>query len=497
MANDITWIAQPRQETFLQMVMDPEGPDEILYGGAAGGGKTDALLIAGILYAHLFKAHVIFFRKTYKELEGKPIPRSKELIPRSMARPFNESKHTWFFHNGGILQFSYLSQLKHLQDHQSSEYALVIWDELTHFQEFMYTYLLTRNRWSKGGLKPKSIGGTNPGGPGHAFVKRYWRLPTKNDTYPPQLPEMVWEAPKTPEMIQANLPAKKRVFIPARLEDNQILMKNDPTYEVNLLMQPEQIRKALREGDWDSFLGQKFGEWTPEIHVIKPFAIPKHWRRWLCHDPGYDNPHYWGWLTVDDDGFVYLYKEYGRRYNDPKKVFYSDQAERVVELNGHTELDGFGNEIIVQDKLDYCVTGKDAFNQNRFNNKTYIDYYQGAGLDFTGYIPANTDRRKRAVTMHEYLKPFQLPDGTWVAKLRVFDTCPIFIETIPSLVADELDQEKVKDDPTVDNPYDAVGYGLMSYHVEHSVAPKEEKPPIREHKDRVAKKSMRHVRRLS
>ncbi len=491
---DITWTAQPRQATFLEMVLDPTGPDEILYGGAAGGGKTDALLIACIIYADHFGVPVLFLRKTYPELEQKPIPRSKELIPRSMAK-YNETKHRWdFYRSGGILQFGSLDKAKDVEKYQSAEYALIAFDELTHFLEFQYIYLMSRNRCSKGNVKSKMISGTNPGSRGHLFVKKRWIDPAK--------PEVVWETPRTPEMVAKGIPAKRRVFIPAKLGDNQILMKADPGYEANLLMLPEQLKKALYDGDWDAFEGQKFSEFSKEIHVIKPFNIPKWWRRWMGHDPGYDNPFYWAWLAVDGDGNVYLYREYARKRDDPVKMFYRDQAAKVVDLSRYRDM--VKDEVTEQTKeeefleeVDYICTGKDAWNLSRETSKTYVDYYQEGGIPWA-FIPANTDRRFRAQTMHEYLRPFEDPEtGKLISKFHVFDTCTEFIETLPALVSDDNDAEKVADDPKVDNPYDAVGYGLISYHTGQSKPPKEEEPPIARHKNKLARQRQYNRRRLS
>jgi len=253
---------------------------------------------------------------------------------------------------------------------------------------------------------------------------------------------------------------------------------------------PETIEQAFSAGE-----GTAFPEFSADVHVIEPFPIPEWWRRWMGHDPGYDNPFYWCWFAVDDDGTVYLYREYGRDPKEPK-VFYSDQGTKVCELSKYydPETDDYRYE-----EIDFIVTGKDAFNKSRETGKTYIDYYREGGLDWVGFVPAITDRRMRKAVMHEYLKP--VPDKEnqqkMAAKLRVFNTCRHFISTLPQLVKDENDAEKVADNPEIDGPYDGAGYGLIAYHVGQSKAPEPEKGQIAKLKEKLAKTNRRFGKRLA
>jgi hypothetical protein len=273
------WKAQAGpQEWFLWYVLDqsPESPNEILYGGAAGGGKTDGLLAAGIVYCEMFpNIQVLFLRKSYPALEEKPIPRSKEMLTGTKAR-YNETKHLWTFPNGSTLKFGSLNHKGDENEYQGGEFALVIFDELTQFEEYFYFYLLTRNRTSKfasdgSRIRCKVIAGTNPGGRGHTWVKNRWVSPAPR--------WKVWDAPQSEEELRLKLPPRRRVFIPARLHDNKILMLASPEYEANLLSNPdENLRRALYYGDWDIFEGQAFPEWRAEKegkpwHVVSPFCL--------------------------------------------------------------------------------------------------------------------------------------------------------------------------------------------------------------------------------
>jgi len=259
---------------------------------------------------------------------------------------------------------------------------------------------------------------------------------------------------------------------------------------------PETEEEAFSAGE-----GTAFPEFSRSIHVCEPFPIPDHWPRWIGHDPGYDNPFWWGWFAVDEDGTVYLYREYTRSPDDSKKVFYSEQAAKVAELSRKVTVNEDGEIVEGYEKVQYIVTGKDAFNKSRETGKTYIDYYYEGGLPRQfGFIPAITDRNLRKATMHEYLKPIPtketahlpLSEQKFRAKLQIFSTCTAIIDTLPKLVKDEHDSEKVEDNPMIDNPYDGCGYALISYHMKKAKPLPEDKGKIGIIKQNLAKKAAMH-----
>lgn len=229
---------------------------------------------------------------------------------------------------------------------------------------------------------------------------------------------------------------------------------------------PETIEQAFSAGE-----GTAFPEFSPDIHVIPTFTPPKWWRKWMGHDPGYDNPFSWHWFTVDNEGTVYIYREYTREQDQPKE-FYSDQGAKVAELSKYYDVD---EDKEMHEDIGYIVTGKDAYNKSRETGKTYVDYYREGGLNF-GFIPAITDRKLRKAVWHEYLKP--IPDKEnpekMVSKVRIMDCCKQLIATLPQLIKDKNDNEKVEDNPAIDNCFDGAGYGLISHHAKQSKEPKEE-----------------------
>lgn len=249
---------------------------EVLYGGAAGGGKSEGILLGALRYIAHSEYHAGLFRRTYPELETSLIPRSRLWYPKQGGR-YNDSKHVWTFPSGARIRFGHLEYEDSVDQYQSSEFQYLGFDELTTFTRGQYTKMLARAR-SSAGIPVRVRSGTNPGGDGHDWVQQRWA---------PWLgapPEVAWEGPSADAgkplwyvneeggeryitlgearaLIRAwhaapverrpflSLPLT-RVFIPARVEDNPKLIRNDPAY-VQRLMGLDPVRRAqLRSGDW-------------------------------------------------------------------------------------------------------------------------------------------------------------------------------------------------------------------------------------------------------
>lgn len=212
--------------------------------------------------------------------------------------------------------------------------------------------------------------------------------------------------------------------------------------------------------------GVAFPEYSFDIHVCEPFEIPSHWAKWRSVDNGYTDPFAWYWFAVDEQGTVYIYREYTREVTDDR-VTYSEQAKKVMALTKETNV---------------CPTvcGHDAWNVHHLtvtkatpHGKSLIDYYADGGL--TDCVRAVTDRAMRKLTFHEYLKPYYDENmGIMVSRLKIFNTCHKIIETLPQLVVDPHDSEKIME-CSIDHWADSVGYGLIYNHVNRSSKPQEVK----------------------
>jgi hypothetical protein len=210
-----------------------------------------------------------------------------------------------------------------------------------------------------------------------------------------------------------------------------------------------------------------FPEFAEAIHVCEPFEIPEHWRRWASVDNGYNDPFCWLKYAVSEDGIVYVYYEQSRWREEPQ-VIYSDQAREF-----YNSLIYFSESTHqpLMERLDYIVAGLDAWNTHHRDRsgKNLIDYYREGGLTNVGFTHAITDQKLGKATLHEYLKPYKDENtGRVTARLQIFSTCKYLISTLPQLVNDDRRPEIVADLSDINNCYDSLRYGLISYHQRHS-----------------------------
>jgi Terminase large subunit, T4likevirus-type, N-terminal len=222
---------------------------EALYGGAAGGGKSDALLLAALQYVDIPNYSAILFRKTYADLKlpGSLIPRSHEWLTQTDAK-WNDNDKQWAFPSGATLNFGYMQTDEDRFRYQSSEFQFIGFDELTQFSRLQYTYMVSRLRRPDGLATNHPLakvplrlrGATNPGGRGHLWVKR--RFIDRTDDPPEDYTQ--------------------RIFIPAKLADNPSVDQKAYTYA--LMQLDDATRAQLLEGDWDA---REPGTWVIPDHT--------------------------------------------------------------------------------------------------------------------------------------------------------------------------------------------------------------------------------------
>lgn len=208
---------------------------EALYGGAAGGGKSDALLRAAVQFADVPGYRALLVRKTYPQLAGADglIDRSKQWLTGKAT--WNENRHRWTFPSGAVLEMRALHRKDSHYDFQGLDYDFIGFDELTHFDEEQYLYLFSRLRkLETSQIPPRMRSASNPGGRGHSWVKRRFidKLPRPDD------PD------DTPERCRA------RIFIPAKVRDNPGL--DVAEYLESLSQLDAQTRRQLEHGDWNA-----------------------------------------------------------------------------------------------------------------------------------------------------------------------------------------------------------------------------------------------------
>ena len=419
----IEYKPQKRQELFHKCPAD-----EILYGGAAGGGKSEAMLMDALKNAMKYAdCQIIMFRRTFADLERSLILRSKQIYPREIAE-YNESKKRWKFKNGSMIEFAHMAKEDDVYNYQGAQYDFIYWDELTHFTYNQYSYMLSRLRGINPNIRRQVKCATNPGGVGHAWVKeRFIDI---------GVPETIILPNATPDEPKPG----KRCFIPAKIHDNQVLLGNDPNYLRRLENLPEGIRKQLLDGDWDSFDGMAFSEWSRDVHVMKPFKIPEEWKRFRSVDYGRSAPFCCLWFAVDMDYNIYVYKE---AYQAGLNAI--DQADLIHEMTYSSE------------HIDYTVLDSACWIANQ-HGESIADTYSSRGV----YCEqASKNRLNGKDRVHAWLRVYEDEKGEKISKLRVFDTCKHVIRTLPSLPVDMRNPEDVDTDAE-DHAYDALRYGLMS-----------------------------------
>ncbi len=235
------WRPFPAQVPFLATAAR-----EALYGGAAGGGKTDALVVGPLRYVAHAKFTGIIFRRTFPELEGKVVPVSKEWYP-ALGGVYNGAKHIWEFPSGARIMLAHLQHEDDVLQYQGHEFQYIGWDELTHFTERQYVYLLSRLRTTVD-LPLEVRAGTNPGGPGHEWVFKRWGPWLDPNCAVRARPGEVLRFDNTDHGEEWRPEGRfSRVFFPARAADNPYL--NDD-YIDNLRGQDAVTRAQLIDGNW-------------------------------------------------------------------------------------------------------------------------------------------------------------------------------------------------------------------------------------------------------
>ena len=430
---------------------------EVLYGGAAGGGKSDSLLVEALRQVDIPHYRGIIFRKTYPQL-SELIDRSQTLY--SLAFPkarYNDGKHFWKFPSGAKIYFGAMQHSKDKTNYQGKRYDFIGFDELTHFTWEEYSYMFSRNRPSK---NPKSNrkticyirATTNPGGIGHGWVKQRFIDAAEPGT--PIVEEMEIILPDGGKKTVR----RDRVFIPATIFDNQALLEENPGYLGSLALLPEKERNALLYGDWETFEGQYFTEFRTEpdaamckkagitvdqakaqnrfTHVIDPLDLESGSRRgWTImrgYDFGYNKPFSVGWYAVDYDGVLY----------------------RIMELYGCTDIPNTGIKWTPEQQFQEIRRIESEHPWLRGKNIIGVadpaiwDKSRGISIADTAtkygvyFSPGDHERIPGWMQCH-YRLQF---DDRGYPRFYVFRNCKHFIRTIPLMMYDQNKPEDLDSD---------------------------------------------------
>ncbi|MEF3312331.1 terminase family protein [Paenibacillus sp. GYB004] len=407
-----------------QSVFHACGADEVVYGGAKGGGKSCGLMMEALAYGLEYPGATIYlFRETYDDLEANLIEEMKRKWPKELYS-YHESKHIATLRGGSKVFFRYVSSEADAEGYQGRSIDFVGVDELTKHTERTVQILLSCVR-SPMGFPPRFRATCNPGGVGHGWVKSRYIEATN------------YGSKEVTDPISGSTIA----FIPAQVYDNHILMQNDPAYVRRLENLPEEEKRAFLYGDWDVFVGQYFREWRRDTHVIKPFALDPNWTRFISIDWGYNDPCAVYWHAVYDQR-VYTYRELYVRFTRASEV-----AAQVRNLSQ--------GETIKYVKASPDMWHKRGHDSNQGENIAEI--FEDTWKGWAWLEKADNDRLQGWNRMREYM--VTAPDGQpyWL----ITENCENLVRTLPALVYDEKRVEDVSD-KVEDHGPESCRYGLMS-----------------------------------
>lgn len=425
------------QTTFLAA---PER--EVLYGGAAGGGKSYAILadaLRDMTHPH-FRGLIL--RKTTEELR-ELVQKSQDLYPRAYpGMKWSERKMEWTAPSGAKLWMSFLENDRDVTRYQGQAFSYIAFDELTQWATpYAWNYMRSRLRTTAVGLKLYQRATTNPGGVGHGWVKKMFVDPAPwGKTFAATDLEtgetLVWPKGSSRE----GQPLFNRRFIPAKLSDNPYLYK-DGEYEANLLSLPEAERKKLLEGDWDIMEGAAFTEWNRDHHVIEPFDVPYTWRRFRACDYGYGSKSAVLWFTVTPEEELIVYRELY-----VSKVLAVDLADMILDLEA---ADG---------PITYGVLDSSLWHKRGDPGPPIAEQMIARGCLWR---PADRSKGSRVAGKNEVHRRLQIDEYTEKPRMMFFSNCLHTIAQLPVLPLNPLNPEDV-DTKSEDHIYDALRYGVMS-----------------------------------
>lgn len=462
------WKPHKRQVDFFQL---PDTVFEALYGGAAGGGKSEALLMLPIVrgFYKLPRFKGIIFRRTFPELESEIILRSHEWYPATGAT-YNSDKRRWTWPSGAIMQFGHCEYEQDIRKYDTAEYNYAAFDELTSFTEFQYLYFTrTRVRTSVPGLPTIVRNGTNPGNVGHKWVRKHFI-----------------ECGPANVLYRDTVSGICKVFIPCLAKDNPHI---DPGYVQRMQGLPEAERRAKAEGDWYTFEGQVFDDWRddhfpnePEnaCHVVDDFAIPDWWPKILALDWGFAAMTYGLWGALDPNGRLFLYREYSRQrakiseWTADVKSLCQERIDAAVICKSSWQ--NRGEELLIADQFHKVVGIKpEQPENNRIAGKLAIQDYlrwrpkprpqktDGFNLETASKIL----RTQGTKAFDLYRAQFDEPEEEkHIPKLQVFRSLSLLRETIPLCIyaqnkgATGKPSEDVAEFPG-DDPYDTLRYMVL------------------------------------
>lgn len=424
---------------------------EVFFGGARGGGKTESSIGDWLQHSSLYGEHAIgiFVRRKLTQL-AEVIARCHQIFPK-LGGKWNEQKKTWTMANGARLKFVYLERDSDAEEYQGHNYTRVYVEEVTNFPSPSPIDKLRATLRSAVGVPVGMRLTGNPGGPGHNWVKARYIDPD------PRGYQIITEEAEIEVDGVKQIVSLSRVFIPSKLGDNALLLRNDPTYVLRLRQAgSEALVKAWLEGDWSIVDGAFFSEFSEALHVV-PYQevlanIPPGALRFRAFDWGSAKPFSVGWYVVCDGtwgagcherfpkGALVKYREWYGASGINKGL----KMEAPMVAQGIREREA--GELITYGRADPAIYIRDG-------GPSIAEMMAVKGVM---WARADNKRISGAEQMH-----YRLRGENGVPMLYFADCCVDTIRTLPVLQHDEINSEDVDTDGE-DHAYDETRYAIMS-----------------------------------
>ena len=416
---------------------------EVLYGGAAGGGKSYGLLADPMRYCSNGNFVGLILRRTNDELR-ELIWKSQELYPKAYpGARWQEKKSQWVFPSGSKLWMTYLEREEDVLRYQGQAFSYIAFDELTqHATPFAWNYMRSRLRTTDPELPIFLRATSNPGGPGHSWVKRMFIDPSPANAAFPATDIDTGSMLQYPEgHAKQGKPLFYRKFIPATLRDNPYLYK-EGDYEANLLSLPEMQRRQLLEGDWSVADGAAFPEFRQAHHVVEPFEIPHDWRRFRSCDYGYSSYSAVHWFAIDPSyetlivyRELYVSKHTGR-----------DLAKAILPLERGED-------------IQYGILDSSCWHQRGQIGPSIAEEMISEGCRWR---PSDRSAGARVAGRNRFHEVLKYDKETKMPGIVFFDTCRQIIADLPVIPSDPKGGDDIDVRYRSDHTYDSIRYGIMS-----------------------------------
>jgi hypothetical protein len=361
-----------------------------LFGGAAGPGKSKALLTEAIVQANdNTGVNTLLLRRTFPELEQSLLLYFRRDVPRELYLNFNDAKHVVTWLNGSTTRFGYCAAENDVYQYQGAEFLFIGIDELTLFTLRQWQFLTSRNRCPVPGTFPNMAGATNPGNIGHAWVKSLW------------IDKQPAAGMENPECYDPD----DYDFIPARVHDNPIYAA-DENYLKTLAALPSHLRRAFLDGDWDVFAGQYFDRFDVTRHVARAEEIEwkPWWPRWISIDWGFEHPAATYWHAAAPSAVAV--SSVGARHAVPERDAWRDATHPSASVSSSTGNPACAPSISQHDRATPAPTATSFFSYPTSNSDADLSSDRNAphvATCGTGRIACATQPHQTVVTYREYV----------------------------------------------------------------------------------------------